>query len=156
MALQHLLGPGLFVNSVFILYTDGRTPWTSDKPIARPLPTHRTTQTQNKRIHRHPYLEWDSNSRSQRLSKRRALDRAATVICSINPVTNSSPFYSHAYTLQYYRRFRLYRLWRTTALWLSIKFDLSFMKSGEYRARLLLPCGLKLNLPTSFSANLLY
>jgi hypothetical protein len=31
------------------LYTVGRTPWTGDKPVARPLPTHRTTQTQNKR-----------------------------------------------------------------------------------------------------------
>jgi hypothetical protein len=31
------------------IYTVGRTPWTGDQPIARPLPTHRTTQTQNKR-----------------------------------------------------------------------------------------------------------
>jgi hypothetical protein len=33
-------------------YEDGRTPWTSDQPFARPLPKHRTTQTQNKHIHR--------------------------------------------------------------------------------------------------------
>jgi hypothetical protein len=31
------------------LYTVGRAPWTGDKPVARPLPTHRRTQTQNKR-----------------------------------------------------------------------------------------------------------
>jgi hypothetical protein len=31
------------------LYTVGRTPWTGDQPIARSLPTYRTTQTQNKR-----------------------------------------------------------------------------------------------------------
>jgi hypothetical protein len=31
------------------LYTDGRTPWTGDQAVARPLPTHRTTQPQNKR-----------------------------------------------------------------------------------------------------------
>jgi hypothetical protein len=31
------------------VYTVGRTPWTGDQLIARPLPTHRTTQTQNKR-----------------------------------------------------------------------------------------------------------
>jgi hypothetical protein len=31
--------------------TDGRTLWTSDQPVARPLPKHGTTQTQNKRIH---------------------------------------------------------------------------------------------------------
>jgi hypothetical protein len=30
------------------LYTVGRAPWTGDQPAARPLPTHRTTQTQNK------------------------------------------------------------------------------------------------------------
>jgi hypothetical protein len=28
-------------------YEDGRTPWTGDQSVARQLPTHRTTQTQN-------------------------------------------------------------------------------------------------------------
>jgi hypothetical protein len=32
-------------------FTVGRTAWTSDQLVARPLPKHRTTQTQNKRIH---------------------------------------------------------------------------------------------------------
>jgi hypothetical protein len=31
-------------------FTDGRTPWTSDQLVARPLLKHRTTQTQNKHI----------------------------------------------------------------------------------------------------------
>jgi hypothetical protein len=31
-----------------VLYTVGGTPWTEDQPVARPLPTHRSTQTQNK------------------------------------------------------------------------------------------------------------
>jgi hypothetical protein len=31
------------------LYTVGRDPWTEDHPVARPLPTHITTQTRNKR-----------------------------------------------------------------------------------------------------------
>jgi hypothetical protein len=35
----------------FDYFTDGRTPWTSDQPVARPLSKHWTTQTQNKRIH---------------------------------------------------------------------------------------------------------
>jgi hypothetical protein len=35
--------------SFLIIYTVGRTPWTGDQPVARPLLTHRTTQTQNKR-----------------------------------------------------------------------------------------------------------
>jgi hypothetical protein len=34
--------------SFLILYTGGRTPWTGDQLVARPLPKHRTTQTQNK------------------------------------------------------------------------------------------------------------
>jgi hypothetical protein len=35
--------------SFLIVYTVGRTPWKGDQPVARPLPTHRITQTQNKR-----------------------------------------------------------------------------------------------------------
>jgi hypothetical protein len=62
-------------------YTDGRTPWTSDQPVARPLPTHRTTQTQNKRTQRHSCLEWDSNPRPQ---------------CS------SEPLWSAAYNVAYF------------------------------------------------------
>jgi hypothetical protein len=59
------------------------TPWEGDQPVARPLPTHRTTRTQNKRTHRHPCLEWDSNPGHQCSSGRRrlhALDRAIVVI----------------------------------------------------------------------------
>jgi hypothetical protein len=44
-----LLGLGL-ISSSLILSTVGRTPWTGDQPFTRPLPTHRTAQTQNKRI----------------------------------------------------------------------------------------------------------
>jgi hypothetical protein len=48
---QPIQCPGLLFSSVTIFFfTDGRTPWTSDQPVARPLPKHRT-QTQNKRIH---------------------------------------------------------------------------------------------------------
>jgi hypothetical protein len=35
--------------SFLILRTVGRTPWTGDQPVARPLPTRRTTETQNRR-----------------------------------------------------------------------------------------------------------
>jgi hypothetical protein len=34
--------------SSLILHTVGRTPWTEYQPVARPLHTHRTAQTQNK------------------------------------------------------------------------------------------------------------
>jgi hypothetical protein len=37
-------------SSFLILTTVGRIPWTRDQPAAMPLPTHRTAQTQNKRI----------------------------------------------------------------------------------------------------------
>jgi hypothetical protein len=71
MALQPSVGPWPFF-SFLILYTVGRTPWTGDRPVARPLPTHRTTQTQNKRTqYRHLCLEWDSIPRSQCWSERR-------------------------------------------------------------------------------------
>jgi hypothetical protein len=50
------LGPGLIFQCLNLFYTDCRTPWTSDQPVARPLPIHRTTQTQNKRTHKHPCL----------------------------------------------------------------------------------------------------
>jgi hypothetical protein len=66
------------------LYTIGRTPWTSVRPVARPLPTHRTTQTQNKRIHTHqtsmPRVAFESMiTDSERTKTVHALDRSATV-----------------------------------------------------------------------------
>jgi hypothetical protein len=45
---SHSLGLGRFF-SFLILNTVGRTPSTGDQPVARPLPTRRTAQTQNKR-----------------------------------------------------------------------------------------------------------
>jgi hypothetical protein len=48
MLYSPLLDLGHFF-SFLILYTVGRTPWTRDQPIARPLLTRITTQTQNKR-----------------------------------------------------------------------------------------------------------
>jgi hypothetical protein len=43
-----LFGPGLFFSFVIFIYTDNRAPWMIDQRVARPLLTHRTTQTQNK------------------------------------------------------------------------------------------------------------
>jgi hypothetical protein len=68
--------------SFFILYTAERTLWKVDQPVARPLPTHRRTHTQNKRTqYRHPCLEWDSNPRSVfgRTKTAHVSDRAATL-----------------------------------------------------------------------------
>jgi hypothetical protein len=57
MALQPFVGPWPPFFSFLILYTVGRTPWTGDQPVVRPLPIHRTSQTQNKHTqYRHPCL----------------------------------------------------------------------------------------------------
>jgi hypothetical protein len=56
---SRLLGPGCFFSFV-ILYTVGRTPWTGDQSVTRPLLTHR-----------YPCLKWDSNPRPQCSSGRR-------------------------------------------------------------------------------------
>jgi hypothetical protein len=58
--------------SFLILFTVGRTPWTGDQLVARPLPyigQHKHRINANK----HPCLEWDSKPRSQCSSKRRQL-----------------------------------------------------------------------------------
>jgi hypothetical protein len=49
MALQRLWGLAAFQSPD--LFTIGRTPWTSDQLVARPLPKHMTSQTQNKHIY---------------------------------------------------------------------------------------------------------
>jgi hypothetical protein len=48
---QPIQGSGLLFSSVINFFTDGRNPWTNNQAVARPLPKHRTTQTQNKRTH---------------------------------------------------------------------------------------------------------
>jgi hypothetical protein len=67
----------------FNLFTDGRTPWTSDLPVARPLPKHRTTQTQ-KNVYTHqismPWVGFENTiPASERAKTVHALDRSATV-----------------------------------------------------------------------------
>jgi hypothetical protein len=71
MTLQPFVGPWPLLQFRNHSYTDGRTPWKSDYPVARPLPTHRATLTQNKRTHRHPCLEWISNPWFRHSSERR-------------------------------------------------------------------------------------
>jgi hypothetical protein len=47
MALQPFVGPWPLFQFLDPIYRVSGTPWTGDQPVARPLPTHRTTQTQN-------------------------------------------------------------------------------------------------------------
>jgi hypothetical protein len=87
MALQPFFGPWPLLQFRNLFYTDGRTPWTSDQTVTRPLPTHRTTQTQNKHTHKYPCLECESNPRSQRPSERRQFmpQTARPVIGTLRP-----------------------------------------------------------------------
>jgi hypothetical protein len=63
-------------------YTVNRTPWTGDQSVARPLPTHRTTQTQNKGTQ--TSMPWEGFEPTipafERAKTVHALDRAAIVI----------------------------------------------------------------------------
>jgi hypothetical protein len=62
------------------LYTVGRTPW-SGEPVARPLPTHRATQTRNKRAQTSmPRMGFEpTNPVFEQVKMVHGLDRAATV-----------------------------------------------------------------------------
>jgi hypothetical protein len=79
MALQWLW-PLLQFRNLF--YTDGRSPWTSDQPVARPLPTHKTTQTQKKRTQTSmPRVGFEPTIPAfERAKTVHAVDRAASVI----------------------------------------------------------------------------
>jgi hypothetical protein len=68
--------------SFLILYTVGKTPWTGDQPVARPLPTHRTSQTQNKRTQTFmPGVGFEPTTPVfERAKTVHDLDRLATVI----------------------------------------------------------------------------
>jgi hypothetical protein len=81
MALQPFVGPRPHFSFV-ILDIVGRTPWTGDQPVAKPLPIHRTTQIQNKRIQTSmPQVGFESSTPVfERAKTVHALDRAATVI----------------------------------------------------------------------------
>jgi hypothetical protein len=75
--------------SFLIFCTLGRTPWTEDQPIARPLPAHREAQTQNKptRISM-AHVEFEPTIPVfERAKTVRASDRASTVV-GCNKVLN--------------------------------------------------------------------
>jgi hypothetical protein len=81
MVLQPFCGP-LPHFQFLTLYTVGRTPWTGDQPVARALPTRKTTRTQNKRIQTSmPQVGFEPTIPVfERAKTVHALDRAATVI----------------------------------------------------------------------------
>jgi hypothetical protein len=52
-----------FWNLWIYFWIFGKTPWTGDRPVARPLPTQDSTTQKN--ADTHPCFEQDSNARSQ-------------------------------------------------------------------------------------------
>jgi hypothetical protein len=85
MAPQPFVGPWPLL-SFLNLYTVGRTPWTEDQPLARPLPAHRATQTQNKRTQTSmPQVGFEPTIPVfERAKTVHALDRATTVIGNLS------------------------------------------------------------------------
>jgi hypothetical protein len=79
------LGPGRFFSFV-ILYTADRSPCTRDQPLARPLPTHKTAQPQNKRIKTEtPRMRFESTILALEWENTvRAPDRAATMTGTVS------------------------------------------------------------------------
>jgi hypothetical protein len=88
MALQPFVGPCPLLQFGNPFYTDAKTPWTSDQPVARPLPTHRSTQTQNKCTQTAmPRLRFEPTIQAFELANIiHALDRAAIVIGPIRSI----------------------------------------------------------------------
>jgi hypothetical protein len=79
-ALSWTLAPPQFPN-----HRVGRTLWTSDQPVARPLPTHRTTQTHNKCTQTSmPWVAFEPTVPAfERAKTVHTLDRASTVMGSV-------------------------------------------------------------------------
>jgi hypothetical protein len=81
MVLQPFVGPWPLLQFRNLFYRDGRTPWPSDQPVARSLPVHRTTKTQNKRPHTSmPWVGFEPTIPAFEGAKTvHALDRATTM-----------------------------------------------------------------------------
>jgi hypothetical protein len=88
-----LYGPLLGLVSLLqfrnFFYIDGRTPWTSDQPVARPLPTNRTTQSQNKSTQTSmPWVGFEPKIPAFEQAKIvHASDRTATVISLLHAIS---------------------------------------------------------------------
>jgi hypothetical protein len=87
-----LLDLGRFL-SFLLLYRVGRSSPIGNQPVARPLPTHRTTQTQYKDTQTPmPWMRFEPTILPFERAKRvHVLDRAATVIGSFNSTEMKTP-----------------------------------------------------------------
>jgi hypothetical protein len=82
MDVKPSVGPWpLFLQFLDLFYTVGRPPRTGNQPVAKPLPTHKATKTQNKRTHTSmPRVGFEPTIKMfERTMMVHALDRAAAV-----------------------------------------------------------------------------
>jgi hypothetical protein len=78
------LGPRSLIFQFYDHFTDGRTPWTSDTLVARPLPKHRKTQNKHTYQTSIPCVGFEPTiPASERAKRVHALDRSATMTCQI-------------------------------------------------------------------------
>jgi hypothetical protein len=80
MALQPFVGPWPLLQFRILFNTDGRTPWTGDKPVASPLPNN--TNTSMSRVCFVPMIP-----SLERANTVHVLDRAPTVIGTVKCIT---------------------------------------------------------------------
>jgi hypothetical protein len=126
--LQYRFCPSIYGSTVFffeifvpffsflILYRVGRTPWTRDQSVARPLPTHRTTQRKNERKQiSMPCAGWEHRiSAFEQVKRVHALDRVATVIGSIDSINNKAFWVTLSYFVG--RFISLFPIWKLCPL----------------------------------------
>jgi hypothetical protein len=91
-ALNRLLGPGLFFSFVIFFTQTVGLLWTGDQPVARPLPTHKTTKKYRINVHTIsiPWVEFEPTiPASERAKTVHTLDRAVTVIGSLGSTVSN-------------------------------------------------------------------
>jgi hypothetical protein len=107
-------GPWTIFSVLWSFFTDDRTPWTSDQLIARPLPKHRTTQTQNKHIHT-PNIHALSGIRTHDPS----VERAKTVHALAHSATGTGKYmYTLLQCITYQmKKFQYSPPWEANIVW---------------------------------------
>jgi hypothetical protein len=113
----------------------GRIPWTGDQPVARPLPTHKTTQTQNKRTHTSmPRVGFEPTTPAFE----QASDSASTVIGKqtlqfsrkSQGMTNVYPIKKKLLRCRLVNSFYMYRCWEWQ-LWCLTAFETASSKRND-------------------------
>jgi hypothetical protein len=94
-----------FLNFV-ILFTKGIKTWTWDKPIAMPIPKHRTAHTQNKRTQKSmPFVRFEPTTPGfEQANTVHTVDRAASVMGKVNASNDWIKWYGQVSTINQSQR----------------------------------------------------